>query len=180
MNLYITRHGQTDWNAIRKIQGRTDIPLNDTGRQQAATTSDELKDVDFDVIFTSPLIRAVETAKIINELHHVPILQDERVIERSFGENEGTNIEDMDFSKFWHPNQTHLYPTSESVNDFYDRIYHFIDEIKETYRGKNVLVVAHGGVSLPFYTYFNGIPDAIDMRPFMLNNCQVASYKTEE
>ena len=65
MKLYIIRHGQTDWNRARRLQGRTDIPLNEWGRRVAELTREGLKDVTFDVAFTSPLIRAKETAELI-------------------------------------------------------------------------------------------------------------------
>ena len=180
MKIYITRHGQTDWNAMRHIQGRTDIPLNEEGRKQAAIVRDGMKDIELDAIISSPLIRAQETADIINEEHKLPILQDERVIERAFGDLEGTDIKEMNFTNFWHPERTQLYPTCEKVQDFYHRIYNFIDEVKATYKGKNILVVAHGGVSLPFYSYFNGVPNTEDMRQFMLNNCEVVCYTIED
>ena len=62
--LYIIRHGKTDWNALHKLQGRTDIPLNDEGRQMAEDARKEYRDVHFDVCFCSPLIRARETAEM--------------------------------------------------------------------------------------------------------------------
>ena len=101
MKLYVTRHGQTDWNLLQKIQGKADIALNDTGRKQARITRDQLQDVPFDILFVSPLKRAYETAVIINEPHRVPIVKDERIIERDFGILEGSRLKDLDFSNFW-------------------------------------------------------------------------------
>ena len=65
MKVYLIRHGETDWNSVRKLQGQTDIRLNDYGIELAKLTAEGLKDVDFDLIYSSPLIRAVETAEII-------------------------------------------------------------------------------------------------------------------
>ena len=62
--LYIMRHGKTDWNSVNKLQGRTDIPLNDEGKSMAQSASEKYKDVNIDVCYCSPLVRAVETAKI--------------------------------------------------------------------------------------------------------------------
>lgn len=177
MKIYITRHGQTDWNKIKKIQGRTDIELNEEGRAQALETALNLKDVNFDVIFTSPLKRAVETAEIINMHHQVSILKDERIIERSFGDLEGASIHEIDFTNFWREGYDDLYPNSEPTKSFYERTQNFIKEMmKSDYNA--ILVVAHGGVSLPFYTFFNGMPQEDDMRKYMLNNCEVAIYDT--
>lgn len=176
MKLYVTRHGQTDWNLQQKIQGKADIALNDTGRKQAGITRDQLQDVPFDILFVSPLKRAYETAEIINEAHHVPIVKDERIIERDFGKLEGSWIKDLDFSNFWCVEEEHRFPDCEKTSLFYKRIYDFIDELKNMNAYEHVLVVAHGGVSLPFYTYFHGVPCVKDMRPFMLNNCEVTCY----
>ena len=74
MKLYIIRHGQTDWNLARKLQGCTDIPLNEHGRYVAELTREGLKDVPFDVAFTSPLSRAKETAEIILKDRNIPII----------------------------------------------------------------------------------------------------------
>lgn len=177
MKLYVTRHGQTDWNFQKKIQGKVDILLNETGKEQARKTRDQLKDVPLDIIYASPLMRAYETAQIINEEHHVPIVKDDRIIERGFGLLEGTRIEDLDFTHFWCVEEEHRFPHCEKTSLFYNRIYDFIEELKQAKQFANVLVVAHGGVSLPFYTYFHGIPKEKDMRPYMLNNCEVTCYE---
>ena len=93
MKLYIIRHGQTDWNRARRLQGRTDIPLNEWGRRVAELTREGLKDVAFDMAFTSPLIRAKETAEIILGDRNVPIIEDERIIEVNFGAYEGESFQ---------------------------------------------------------------------------------------
>ena len=89
MEILVIRHGQTDWNALGKLQGKTDIQLNDIGRQQAKETIKLIKDENIDVIITSPLKRAKETAEIINKNFEVTIIEDNRLIERGFGKNEG-------------------------------------------------------------------------------------------
>ncbi len=176
MKLYITRHGQTDWNLRNIIQGRTDIALNETGRMQARKTRDLLKNVMLDQIITSPLQRAKETACIINELHHVPIREDLRVIERAFGDLEGADIKQIDFSHFWCVKYEQDYPTCERTSQFFERVHAFIDSLKDS-DFQSVLVVAHGGVSLPFYTYFHDCDTDGDMRRYMLDNCEVACYE---
>ncbi len=87
--LYIIRHGKTDWNALHKLQGRTDIPLNDEGRKMAEEAGKLYRDVHFDVCFCSPLIRARETAEILLRGRNVPILTDNRLAEMGFGSYEG-------------------------------------------------------------------------------------------
>ena len=87
--LYIIRHGKTDWNNRHKMQGRTDIPLNEEGRQMAEAAREEYRDIHFDICFSSPLIRAKETAEILLRGRNVPILTDDRLMEMSFGRFEG-------------------------------------------------------------------------------------------
>lgn len=88
--LYIMRHGKTDWNAIHKLQGRTDIPLNDEGRRWPKLLAKKYQDVHLDICFCSPLIRARETAQLVLAGRDVPVVYDERLLEMSFGIYEGT------------------------------------------------------------------------------------------
>ena len=87
--LYIMRHGKTDWNTLGKLQGRTDIPLNDEGRAMAEKARTEYRDVHFDVCYCSPLSRAKETAEIFLKGREIPILPDDRLVEMGFGRYEG-------------------------------------------------------------------------------------------
>ena len=89
MKFYIIRHGQTDWNKKGKIQGKTDIELNEEGIEQAREATKKLENCDIDVIISSPLKRARKTAEIINETKNVPIIFKEELEERGFGEFEG-------------------------------------------------------------------------------------------
>ena len=92
MILYIIRHGETDWNRIHRVQGRTDIPLNEYGRHLAEETADGMKDLSIDLCYTSPLKRARETAQIILRDRAVPIFDDARIQEMSFGSYEGSFV----------------------------------------------------------------------------------------
>ena len=85
----LARHGFTYWNARKKMQGQVNIPLNDEGRRQAHELHDQLSGIDFDVCYSSPLVRAVETAKIALDDPSVPIVKDERLLEHSYGLLEG-------------------------------------------------------------------------------------------
>lgn len=89
MEILLTRHGQTDWNVLKKVQGKADIELNKKGIEQAEATRDTLKNEKIDLILCSPLKRAKQTADIINQERNIPIIIDERVSERDFGEFEG-------------------------------------------------------------------------------------------
>jgi alpha-ribazole phosphatase/probable phosphoglycerate mutase len=148
--IYIVRHGETDWNIENRMQGHTDVPLNEKGRKQAEEIARDLKDVHFDIIYTSPLTRAYETATIINKQHKVPIIKDTALQERQFGLLEGKTYEEVNkfhpaliFSETWnYPD--YRPPGGESVNDISKRIHNFTKQILKTNSGKSILLVSHG------------------------------------
>ena len=88
--LYVIRHGKTDWNQKYKLQGRTDIPLNEEGIEMARQACERYKDVHFDVCYCSPLTRARQTAELLLEGRDVPVIYDDRLLEMGFGIYEGT------------------------------------------------------------------------------------------
>lgn len=174
--VYITRHGQTDWNILHKVQGKADIELNEVGKDQAIETGRKLLNEKIDLIICSPLIRARETAKLINNGRNIPIIYDEKISERNFGELEGKRQEDFDFKGFWSYKRNIKYDKAENIRDFFNRIYSFLDEIIEKYPNKNILLVTHGGVSIPVNCYFNGIPDDDNLLALVLSNCEYLKY----
>ena len=105
MLLYIIRHGETAWNALGKIQGTADIPLNENGINLAKQTAEQLKDVPFDAAISSPLMRAYKTAEIILGDRDIPIETDKRIQEIDFGDMEGEPVMKTDPS---HPFYTFL------------------------------------------------------------------------
>lgn len=153
--LYIIRHGKTDWNERHKIQGRTDIPLNDEGRAMAEEAREEYKDVNFDVVFCSPLVRAKETAEILLKGRNLPINIDDRLMEMSFGEYEGIensfDIPDCPINVlFFHPEKyTTPVKGAESIDDLIARTGDFLREKvePELEKGKDVLIVGHGAMN---------------------------------
>ena len=92
MKFYIVRHGVTQWNALKKVQGAADIPLAEAGVRLAEATGKALKDVPFDICFTSPLKRARQTAELILGERKVPVIPDKRIQEIDFGVLEGTRF----------------------------------------------------------------------------------------
>ncbi|MBR4618942.1 MAG: histidine phosphatase family protein [Bacilli bacterium] len=180
--IYITRHGQTDWNVQKKVMGRCDEPLNETGLKQAEETKKNLLDTDIDLIICSPLKRAKETAEIINKGRNIPIIYDERIIERDFGEHEGKQTKDFDFHGYWDYYRNIQYERAENIQVFFKRVYDFLEDISKKYEDKNVLLVAHGGISIPVECYFNGnIPEgSLVDAGLVLGNCQVRNYKVKQ
>lgn len=180
MEILLTRHGQTDWNLLKKVQGKADIELNEKGIQQAETTRDSLKEEKIDLILCSPLKRAIQTAEIINQGRNIRIIIDERVSERDFGEFEGMPNTDFDYNAFWSYKQNLRYDKAENIRDFFRRVYDFLDSIKKEYDGKRILIVAHAGISIPVKCYFKGIPNAETLLSLCLENCEIAKYSYKE
>lgn len=176
--IYITRHGQTDWNVQNKVMGRCDEPLNNVGMKQALETKNNLMDKDIDLIICSPLLRAKQTAEIINKGRNIPIIYDNRIIERDFGEFEGMLTNNFDFNGYWDYYKNEQYKTAENIQAFFQRVYSFLEDIVKKYSEKNVLLVAHGGVSIPIACFFNeNIPiGSLIEAGLVLGNCQVLAY----
>lgn len=141
--LYLVRHGETDWNKARRIQGSTDIPLNDTGRAQAATAGQLLAKRDRHTIVASPLSRAFETASIIaREIGLEPPLTLGSLVERRYGQAEGLNYQEVD-ARF--PDETDV-PGRETREEVTARVVPTLLELARQMPGANIIVVSHGGV----------------------------------
>jgi broad specificity phosphatase PhoE len=187
MKILVIRHGQTDWNALGRLQGQTDIKLNNIGRNQAQETSKKIQNEKIDLIITSPLKRAKETAEIINKRFNVPIIEDDRLMERKYGKSEGLTkkeIQEMkkdnpDANEVWNYNKNVDFNEIETMKYFCNRIYSFLNDIIEKYKNKNILIVTHGGVTVPIKCYFMKYPleNLID-RNFIrrLENCEVIEF----
>lgn len=134
------RHGQTDWNLAHRIQGATDIPLNDTGLAQAEHTRGALAEDAFDAVASSHLQRAAVTASTINREHGRPHHVDERLAERSFGSVEGWTVEQVRaaFESF------DAIVDVESWHAVRERMLAALTDLARAYPNGRVLVVAHG------------------------------------
>lgn len=176
MELYVVRHGQTSGNAERVIDGsRRDTLLNDIGVEQAHKTKEMLKDIKFDLIICSPLKRTIQTTNIIN-IDNVPVILEPRVIERDCGEFAGKSYDSLDMNVYWNYYDKTQYECVESLPDLFKRVYNYLDDIKDKYCDKRILIVSHGGVSKAIQCYFHGIPKDGDLYKIGLNNCEIAKY----
>jgi uncharacterized phosphatase len=137
------RHGQTDWNINFLLQGVTDIPMNSTGIEQVKTASRALRRDDWDLVLTSPLGRARETAEIIAEqLGFDDIHQQELLVERSFGEAEGLAYDQW---KLKYSNLDEI-PGGESKSELTARSKLLLQTFARTHPGKRILAISHGAL----------------------------------
>ncbi|HWH98052.1 MAG TPA: histidine phosphatase family protein [Pseudolysinimonas sp.] len=141
-DLYLVRHGETEWNRQRRIQGLTDIPLNDTGREQARLTGKLLTRRAISRVVASPLGRARETADIIAAQLGLddPELRD-AFVERNYGAAEGLDFHEIDVR---YPPEVEV-PGRESREDVAARVIPALQELASEYPGEAIVVVSHGG-----------------------------------
>jgi probable phosphoglycerate mutase len=141
--LYLVRHGETDWNLRKLVQGATDIPLNATGREQALATGRLLATRHWDAIVSSPLSRALETARIIaREVGLDEPIQEPAIVERRYGQAEGLDHDAID-ALF--PGQTPV-PGRETREEVQARVLPALIRLAEEHNDESVLIVSHGGV----------------------------------
>lgn len=177
MAVYYVRHGQTDYNKAYLIQGSIDAELNQEGIHQAEELREKLKDVHLDIAFASPLKRAKKTAQIILEGRNIPLFETECLREEHYGSFEGKSRHGEDYfaqrSSF-----ARRYPGGgESYLDVAARVFPFLNMLKEKYPGKDVLLVAHGGISRIVNAYFEDDMGNDEFINYLLDNCEVKRYE---
>ena len=157
MKLYIIRHGETSWNKQKKLQGQRDIMLNDAGIRLAELTGEGMKDIDFDLVISSPLIRAKQTAELVMAGRHLPMITDRRIIELSFGDWEGECVRD---SKVLPP-------------DFIDKFYN------DPYQNATIFISTHGAAGRCLLANFYDDKEDI-WRGGIPKNCSVCIVEVKD
>lgn len=175
MKLYVTRHGQTQYNIETRICGRSNVRLTEKGIRQAEKLAESMVGSDVDIILSSPLIRAKTTADIVAGKLHVPVVVDERLAERDYGAIDGTYEGTPGFMENW-IQFGYVYPEGESLLRVVQRVYNFLDDVKETYKGKTVMVISHGGVCRVIHSYFKSLTNE-KFFEFNQDNCKVLEYE---
>ena len=138
----LIRHGETDWNAQRRYQGQVDIPLNALGRRQAALLAESMEGEAWDVIVSSPLSRALDTARAVaSAVGLTGVATDPRLMERGYGKAEGLTLAEREAT--WPGGN---WPGLEEWENVSIRAMSALTELAMAHRGKRILVVCHGGV----------------------------------
>ena len=176
MNLYVTRHGQTSWNAENKVCGLTDVDLNVNGIEQANLLAKHIlkEEIKIDIIISSSLKRAIQTADIIGQTNSIKVISDNRLIEQNYGKFEGVDRKNIEFLNN-KKNFAFKYPGGESMMLVAFRIYGFLNDIKEQYHDNNVLLVSHGGVCRIVNTYFEDVTND-EFYHWQMDNAQLKKY----
>ena len=166
IRILLIRHGETDWNRLGRFQGRSDLPLNQKGRNQGQALALALKDETLTAIYSSPLLRAVETARLIGAFHpSVPLFEEEGLVEMDLGEFEGIEgrrwaEEYVDFRKAWRQNPASVtMPGGESLQEVQRRAIGALARIAKSYPpGSTLLLCSHNFVNLTILCYALEIP----------------------
>jgi alpha-ribazole phosphatase/probable phosphoglycerate mutase len=164
LNVYLLRHGETPWNAAgNRYCGRTDVPLTEKGIGQASVVREQLKDIVFDAIYSSPLQRAFRTAEIASG--GAEVIADDRLIEADFGKWEGKTREEfiaenpVDWDRWdLDPMAARAGGTGETARELISRVDHFFGDAFQRHPSGNILVVAHNGVNRLYLAWKLGMP----------------------
>jgi broad specificity phosphatase PhoE len=164
LTLYLTRHGETEWNAEKRMQGWKDSPLTEKGENDAKALGKRLETVDFEAIYTSTSKRAVDTAHLVRGERKIPIFYEENLREIYLGDWEGKTHEEIKqfdsdgFDCFW--NNPHLYSpkNGESFEDVQKRAFAAIQQIAALHPSGNVLIVTHAVVLKTLLANFKKLP----------------------
>ena len=173
-NIFIARHGLTQWNLEGKVQGQADIPLLEGGIKQAYALAEKIRDEQIPIskILTSPLQRAKKTAQIVSDVNNIEVFDEPALTEWCFGKFEGIP----------HPKEFHeakkqfanSYESGESLLKLSQRVYNLLDRIKNE-EINNILLVTHGGVAKVIHSYFFDMTNE-EFSSFFLENCEIREY----
>ena len=179
MILYVVRHGQTQYNVEKRFQGQVDVPLNSTGMQQVMDLSYKLSDIHLDLIISSPLSRALDTAKSIQKNNNVPIIINNDLIERGFGNFEGlTDLSpyDCDINKLLDYNLNYSLQNVEPIQSLFRRISDFISKCYSKKKKKTILLSTHGGVVEVIECLLKNLPFSTNLKSLSLSNSEYRKY----
>ena len=179
MNLYVVRHGQTNLNLEHRLQGRIGLPLNETGIQQAQELRKKLEDVKFDIAYSSPQERAIQTVSIVSGINKDEIILDERLQPCDMGKADNMVIDENLHFEFGLLPVRSEYKGVENPEDFRARIKSFLDEIINKYKGKdiNIIIGGHKCTTGCIEGIINGFPENGDFFAISTKNGQYKLYK---
>lgn len=181
MKIYLVRHGETDANKEKIMQGQTqNLQLNQIGIQQATNLKNKLKDIKFTICFTSPMIRAWSTAMILVG-ERVEIKEDNRLIERYLGNLEGKHRSTYDAKKYWDYKLNCNDEEVEPIKDIFERCNNFIDYLKNNYNDDDIiLIVSHSAITRCLHHILKNSNLYKNLLDFKIENCYCSEYELKK
>ena len=169
MHLVVVRHGESEYNKSNLVCGISDSKLTEKGLSQAIRLKEVLSTYKFSVVYTSPLIRAIETAKIITGNNIAQIVIDERLIERNYGDYEGCDETLISFKEIKWELGIRMPGQGESIFQMIQRVYSFLDDLKSDNVMDTVIIVCHCGICRIINSYFQNMSNK-DFIDYYINN----------
>jgi len=179
------RHGETDWNVAKRIQGQTDIPLNETGRSQALAMAFNAAHYDFSAVYSSDLVRARDTATMVAERRGLEVVTTPLLRERHFGIFQGLTAEEgLQQNAAAHAcyiarDVNYDFESGESMLGFAARVTEAVDYLVKRHPGQTIAVVSHAGVLETVYRQATGRP-LHTPRDFVIPNCALNWFSFDE
>jgi len=184
--IYLTRHGETEWNRQRRFQGSKNSELTEKGILAAELLASRVEEIDLDCIVSSPLKRAYQTAEIVRGNKKIDILKHEGFQEINLGNFEGMRwdeIEDMHgdiLHRITEDPFNNRYPNGENLMEFYNRVEKALGEVIDRCRNKSVLIVAHGGTIKCIESYIRKFKINKDWMGNVVQNCSLSCFEVND
>jgi alpha-ribazole phosphatase len=182
---YLVRHGETEWNAENRMCGRTDVPLSEAGRRQAKSLAARLKPIPFEALYSSPLERALETARLISEHLGLQPILDERLVELDYGQWEGRTLAEIMESdpktyRAWDADPGQVAPPGgESGLEAQQRVVSFLDSLAAGHPQRHVLVAFHKTVCRLAICHALGMSPSEYRRRLVVSNAALSIIQTQ-
>ena len=184
--IYLTRHGETEWNRQCRFQGHKNSDLTDKGILAAELLAERIEEIDLDCIISSPLMRAYYTAQIVKGRKNIDIIKHDGLKEINLGDFEGMSymqikeespeiLESIERDPF-----NNRYPNGENLKEFYNRVTGAFKEIIDRCRNKTVLIVAHGGTLKCIEAYIKGFKISNDWIGNVVKNCSLSYFEIND
>jgi len=183
--VYITRHGETEWNRQKRFQGNKNSNLTEKGIEAAKKLSKRAETIDVDFIISSPLKRAYETAEIVRGNKNVEIVTYDGLKEVNLGDFEGLTYKEIEekfndtLKKINADPVNNKYPNGESLKEFFERVSSTFEKILEEYKDKRIMVVAHGGTVKAIECWFRHVDIKKDWMGTVVENCSLSCIEVK-
>ncbi|MDD3187529.1 MAG: histidine phosphatase family protein [Bacilli bacterium] len=178
MKLYVVRHGETNENIHKIMQGNMETDLNKVGEEQAISLRNKVKEANINFIISSPKRRAIETAKLAAP--DISIMTDNRLLSRDHGEFQGMARTEINLEEYWNIKKNIQYERAETVGEIFNRVSSFLNDVSVNYSDKHVMIVTHSGICRVLYYYFNGFPHNGDLTEYESTNCSFEEYDLDK
>lgn len=184
--IYLTRHGETEWNKQRRFQGSKNSELTEKGLLGAELLSARVEDIKLDLIVASPLKRAYQTAEIVRGNKNVEIITHDGLKEINLGDFEGMRWEEIEeisngiLCKITEDPFNNRYPNGENLMEFYSRVESALKEIIDKNRNKDILIVAHGGTIKCIESYVRNFKINNDWMGSVVQNCSLSCFEVSD